>query len=71
MFQCEPSDTELAHSLLSIAYTMNKRTKTTKLRLNHETVRALDDKQLTVVAGGTGEYFSKLSDCIFNQCVQQ
>jgi len=50
---------------------MNKRTRTTRLRLNHETVRALDAKQLTVVAGGTGEYFSKISDCIFNQCVQQ
>jgi len=48
---------------------MNKTSKTNKLKLNPETVRTLNNKQLTEVAGG--EYFSKISDCIFNKCVEQ
>jgi hypothetical protein len=50
---------------------MNKRIKTNKLKLTHETVRTLHNKQLTAVAGGGGEYFSKISDCIFNDCVER
>jgi len=50
---------------------MNKRAKTNKLQLNHETVRTLNHKQLSLVAGGDDDYFSKISNCIFNQCVQQ
>ena len=49
---------------------MNKRLRPSKLKLNQETVRTLDSKQLNAVAGGS-DYFSKISDCIFNQCIQQ
>jgi hypothetical protein len=49
---------------------MNKRIKTNKLQLNHETVRTLNNRQLSLVGGGD-DYFSKISDCIFNRCVQQ
>jgi len=50
---------------------MNKRIKTNKLQLNHETVRTLNNRQLSLVGGGSDDYFSKISNCIFNQCVQQ
>jgi ATP-dependent protease HslVU (ClpYQ) peptidase subunit len=50
---------------------MNKRIKTNKLKLNHETVRTLGNKQLIAVAGGTGDYFSVISNCIFNECVEK
>jgi hypothetical protein len=50
---------------------MNKINKSTKLKLNHETVRTLDDKQLTEVAGGGDQYFSKVSNCVFNKCPSQ
>ena len=50
---------------------MNKRIKTNKLQLTQETLRTLNHKQLGEVAGGTSDYFSKISNCIFNQCVQQ
>ena len=50
---------------------MNKRNKPSKLKLRHETVRALDGKQLKAVAGGDTEYFSQLTECYFNPCNQQ
>jgi hypothetical protein len=68
---CDPDRRRAGSLLARRPCTRNKRIKTNKLTLNHETVRTLNNKQLTAVAGGTGEYFSKLSDCIFNQCVQQ
>ena len=50
---------------------MNKRIQPSKLKLHHETVRALNSKQLKAVAGGDTEYFSQISECVFNQCVEQ
>jgi hypothetical protein len=51
--------------------TMNKQAKSPKhkLSLNQETLRALTKDQLGNVAGG--DYFSKISVCIFNPCTRQ
>ena len=56
-------------TVASLHCTMNKKTPIKKLTLNHSTVRILGTKELTAVAGG--DYFSKISVCIFNQCVTQ
>jgi hypothetical protein len=51
---------------------MNKKTKINRLKLNHETVRVLSNKQLTVIAGGSGEpYESVWSNCDFNPCKEK
>jgi hypothetical protein len=48
---------------------MNKRSRTTKLPLDHETIRMLDDKQLSVVAAGDGNRTMPVSQC--ERCVRQ
>lgn len=45
---------------------MNKKTRTKKLTLTRSTIRILGTQELTAVAGG--DYFSKISECIFNKC---
>jgi hypothetical protein len=66
-----PSELHTGSLLAPHSRTMNKRIKTNKLQLNHETVRTLNNRQLSLVGGGSDDYFSKISNCIFNQCVQQ
>jgi hypothetical protein len=61
-------DGEVARGLLKQVLTMNKITKTHKLKLTTETVRTLDHKQLGVVAGGGentvgGPYQTKVTAC--------
>lgn len=60
-----------ARCVLWSPITMNKNTKAPKhkLALNHETIRPLTNDQLGKIAGG--DYFSKISVCIFNPCTRQ
>ena len=59
----------IAVSPFATILAMNKRSRTTRLPLDHETIRVLDDKQLSVVAAGDGNRTMPVSQC--ERCVRQ